>query len=123
MAKGCVGGYFRLRVSSYGVFFFSRRKRHTRYWRDWRSDVCSSDLLLRMERWANRWADLVIVPNESYAAITVSRGHVPAERIHVVRNAPRADIWHPVPADESLRSEERRVGKEGDVGWCQSYIK
>src|SRR3712207_1924603 len=25
-------------------FFFSRRKRHTRYWRDWSSDVCSSDL-------------------------------------------------------------------------------
>src|SRR3712207_9492067 len=28
-------------------FFFSSRRRHTRYWRDWSSDVCSSDL----ERW------------------------------------------------------------------------
>src|SRR3712207_8285314 len=28
-------------------FFFSSRRRHTRYWRDWSSDVCSSDL-----RWA-----------------------------------------------------------------------
>src|SRR3712207_9435664 len=27
-----------------GVFFFSSRRRHTRYWRDWSSDVCSSDL-------------------------------------------------------------------------------
>src|SRR3712207_9110513 len=26
-------------------FFFSGRRRHTRYWRDWSSDVCSSDLL------------------------------------------------------------------------------
>src|SRR5215217_9264598 len=26
------------------LFFFSRRRRHTRYWRDWSSDVCSSDL-------------------------------------------------------------------------------
>src|SRR3712207_5780847 len=26
-------------------FFFSSRGRHTRYWRDWSSDVCSSDLL------------------------------------------------------------------------------
>src|SRR5258707_7847310 len=26
------------------VFFFSSRRRHTRYWRDWSSDVCSSDL-------------------------------------------------------------------------------
>src|SRR5438445_4766536 len=28
-------------------FFFSSRRRHTRYWRDWSSDVCSSDLSLR----------------------------------------------------------------------------
>src|SRR3712207_9020813 len=28
-------------------FFFSSRRRHTRYWRDWSSDVCSSDLLDR----------------------------------------------------------------------------
>src|SRR5215217_7648443 len=27
-------------------FFFSSRRRHTRYWRDWSSDVCSSDLLV-----------------------------------------------------------------------------
>src|SRR5215203_7125294 len=27
-------------------FFFSSRRRHTRYWRDWSSDVCSSDLAL-----------------------------------------------------------------------------
>src|SRR5947209_4947891 len=29
---------------SYFLFFFSSRRRHTRYWRDWSSDVCSSDL-------------------------------------------------------------------------------
>src|SRR3712207_9321710 len=28
-------------------FFFSSRRRHTRYWRDWSSDVCSSDLTAR----------------------------------------------------------------------------
>src|SRR5947209_10965387 len=27
------------------VFFFSSRRRHTRYWRDWSSYVCSSELL------------------------------------------------------------------------------
>src|SRR5258707_14394571 len=26
-------------------FFVSSRRRHTRYWRDWSSDVCSSDLM------------------------------------------------------------------------------
>src|SRR5438445_8601910 len=29
-------------------FFFSSRRRHTRYWRDWSSDVCSSDLVHRL---------------------------------------------------------------------------
>src|SRR5690625_6525911 len=28
-----------------GFFFFSSRRRHTRWPRDWSSDVCSSDLL------------------------------------------------------------------------------
>src|SRR5215217_8737772 len=30
-------------------FFFSSRRRHTRYWRDWSSDVCSSDLAATTE--------------------------------------------------------------------------
>src|SRR3712207_3983378 len=30
------------------IFFFSSRRRHTRYWRDWSSDVCSSDLLIAL---------------------------------------------------------------------------
>src|SRR3712207_2106082 len=30
------------------IFFFSSRRRHTRYWRDWSSDVCSSDLPLAL---------------------------------------------------------------------------
>src|SRR5438445_12573221 len=28
----------------FSLFVFSSRRRHTRYWRDWSSDVCSSDL-------------------------------------------------------------------------------
>src|SRR3712207_6902677 len=32
------------------VFFFSSRRRHTRYWRDWSSDVCSSDLTLTIDK-------------------------------------------------------------------------
>src|SRR3712207_7733191 len=33
-----------LTVEVFFFFFFSSRRRHTRYWRDWSSDVCSSDL-------------------------------------------------------------------------------
>src|SRR3712207_1905114 len=36
-------------------FFFSSRRRHTRYWRDWSSDVCSSDLSSR------RWLALALL--------------------------------------------------------------
>src|SRR5437867_11035973 len=31
------------------IFFFSSRRRHTRSYGDWSSDVCSSDLLPRMD--------------------------------------------------------------------------
>src|SRR3712207_2695267 len=31
-------------VLQFSFFFFSSRRRHTIYWRDWSSDVCSSDL-------------------------------------------------------------------------------
>src|SRR6185295_5361699 len=48
----CVCGVFLLcGMSGGGVllfFFFSSRRRHTRYWRDWSSDVCSSDLPARL---------------------------------------------------------------------------
>src|SRR6202021_71018 len=39
-------------------FFFSSRRRHTRYWRDWSSDVCSSDLAMELlQDWGwNRFA-------------------------------------------------------------------
>src|SRR5438445_3680603 len=36
--------YFYVYCISPCFFFFSSRRRHTRYWRDWSSDVCSSDL-------------------------------------------------------------------------------
>src|SRR5690606_40580226 len=33
-----------------GAFFFSSRRRHTRFSRDWSSDVCSSDLERREDK-------------------------------------------------------------------------
>src|SRR5690606_26560234 len=32
-----------------GIFFFSSRRRHTRFSRDWSSDVCSSDLTYELD--------------------------------------------------------------------------
>src|SRR5258707_10464413 len=36
-------------------FFFSSRRRHTRYWRDWSSDVCSSHLFACNPWSAGEW--------------------------------------------------------------------
>src|SRR3712207_4099040 len=50
-------------------FFFSSRRRHTRYWRDWSSDVCSSDLNTK-----GTLTVVNVVPLEEYV-----RGVVPNE--------------------------------------------
>src|SRR5438445_13488754 len=56
------------------IFFFSSRRRHTRYWRDWSSDVCSSDL-------AKSHADQLGIPEEEALAETDVHIHVPAGAI------------------------------------------
>src|SRR3712207_1226495 len=43
-------------------FFFSSRRRHTRYWRDWSSDVCSSDLLEELTDYSLVFEDLDHLP-------------------------------------------------------------
>src|SRR2546430_17479044 len=55
-------GMLRLTLLSWTVFFFSSRRRHTRFDCDWSSDVCSSDLEYgldaRLEQWnfGGTWA-------------------------------------------------------------------
>src|SRR3712207_3175563 len=43
-------------------YFVSSRRRHTRYWRDWSSDVCSSDLLHVGPRQADIVQRLIVHP-------------------------------------------------------------
>src|SRR5207302_7549277 len=72
-------------------FFFSSRRRHTRFSRDWSSDVCSSDLLI----------DFV-------GASMPNIGAGPGDVVH--HSSRIASVFGAkVIAD---RSEERRVGKE-----------
>src|SRR3712207_8718443 len=66
-------------------FFFSSRRRHTRYWRDWSSDVCSSDLmeredlcprdnlieLLKTTSLSNSELDRMLVKNPKIPIITI----------------------------------------------------
>src|SRR3712207_7550885 len=54
-------------------FFFSSRRRHTRYWRDWSSDVCSSDLQHAYQRRAVDDAPFILHPLE-VASLLSARG-------------------------------------------------
>src|SRR3712207_8367022 len=42
--RGCAGQFFILTYLAVFLMVFSSIRRHTRYWRDWSSDVCSFDL-------------------------------------------------------------------------------
>src|SRR5207302_6234884 len=74
-------------------FFFSSRRRHTRFSRDWSSDVCSSDLVLKSKR--------------------------PPPRVRG-NGVPSGMAWKKTWSLGLLfskRSEERRVGKECRSRW------
>src|SRR5690625_7884088 len=77
-------------------FFFSSRRRHTRWPRDWSSDVCSSDLRTRCAPGSTCPAPRSC----GYASTTRS-----APCRHGARTA--STSWY------ATRSEERRVGEEG----------
>src|SRR5207245_6095189 len=86
-------------ADSGSLFFFSSRRRHTICYRDWSSDVCSSDLAF------------AAAPT-SFLEAGSSLGKRP--RIWVSAPALRPSIS--VLRSESRRSEERRVGKGGRWG-------
>src|SRR5947209_16176039 len=91
-------------------FFFSSRRRHTRYWRDWSSDVCSSDLI-RHRRESPRgfvWRRL---------RFSILELGVPAEWLGYRTDAD----GHPIFLYLQWRSEERRVGKECRSRWLPDY--
>src|SRR3712207_8764750 len=79
-------------------FFFSSRRRHTRYWRDWSSDVCSSDL--RDLRWGR--------VDETFGEDPFLIGELGSAMIRGYQGG---------GLDDPTRSEERRVGKECRSRW------
>src|SRR2546430_9944126 len=93
-------------------FFFSIRRRHTRFDCDWSSDVCSSDL--RLARSSTVESE-VIWPHDASSAsnsttsplATVAMGSM--DRSHA--------RWNWSRPTSRVRSEERRVGKECRSRW------
>src|SRR5690348_17471282 len=83
------------------IFFFSSRRRHTRWTGDWSSDVCSSDLMARAEARQRRLRQVT----DLLTAATRFRGEVVRGVEYGDAARHRLDVYAP-------RSEERRVGKE-----------
>src|SRR5690606_40980553 len=94
------------------VFFFSSRRRHTRFSRDWSSDVCSSDLEMSLSA--------EMMGNVSMAAfIGQMIGSLFGSYIaDVIGRRPVILICTVLSAVLTFRSEERRVGKEGRCRWA-----
>src|SRR3712207_9427601 len=87
------------------LIFFSSRRRHTRYWRDWSSDVCSSDL------------SGVHAVEELEKALAFDFRQCLAHRLS--KQLAIADQ----PNVRGVRSEERRVGKECRSRWSPYHYK
>ena len=71
-------------------------------------------LLLQLERWSFRVADVVIATNESYRRVAVDRGGVEPERVWVVRSGPRSERLRLMPPNPMLkRGRAHLVGYVG----------
>src|SRR5690606_41197738 len=91
-------------------FFFSSRRRHTRFSRDWSSDVCSSDLPAQVQAYEpspqmmDRWS----------SGLRAADGD--RDNVISILDVIGEDWWtgEGVTAKRigAARSEERRVGKE-----------
>src|SRR5690606_39551393 len=93
----------------------SSRRRHTRFSRDWSSDVCSSDLPnyltkdeLEQLNFIRRKENVILVgaPGTGKTHLASALGRKACEQGYEVR------FYRVSHLVEELRSEERRVGKE-----------
>src|SRR5688572_31117025 len=101
---------------AYSFFFFSSRRRHTRFDCDWSSDVCSSDLVPRYAR------DDVRAQGQPWpTSTTTRRSPTTWSSPRTRRSSARSSTGNrdsstggrtSVPPSSRTRSEERRVGKE-----------
>src|SRR2546421_3000303 len=95
------------------LFFFSSRRRHTRFDCDWSSDVCSSDL----REWLSQRRFDVAVCDFLSSALNFPR-QLATPTVLFQHNVETV-LWKRKAQFEVkwLRSEERRVGKECRSRW------
>src|SRR3712207_8666068 len=85
-------------------FFFSSRRRHTRYWRDWSSDVCSSDL-----------GAILVIENERLLAVHMPDDGVPVADFFGQQAGGFGDTILIATRNEGKTKEFRRLF--GDMGY------
>src|SRR3712207_8419013 len=93
------------------AFFFSSRRRHTRYWRDWSSDVCSSDLHVQL----GMFGYLIVDPPSGPGTLYVGGPRYDVEALWATYDIDPS--WRAYNHASGERSEERRVGKECRSRW------
>src|SRR5690606_39327885 len=97
-------------------FFFSSRRRHTRFSRDWSSDVCSSDLVDGQEGWDG---------GDKFGSRTEATFQLKVDEERVIRLEVEGPLLVTSRYEKILvrprRSEERRVGKECRSGWWPDH--
>src|SRR5690606_40779854 len=98
------------------LFFFSSRRRHTRFSRDWSSDVCSSDLA----------SFRPAINNELSLGSSLARWTTVYATNGTINTSDRNLKTNILPISYGLsvvnaikRSEERRVGKECRSRWSR----
>src|SRR3712207_8653932 len=91
-----------------GGGFFSSRRRHTRYWRDWSSGVCSSDL--------SQVGGLTQIGAVQRALVFAIGFPIPARAPTALLARSEATLGT-AKGKPGGRSEERRVGKECRSRW------
>jgi glycosyltransferase involved in cell wall biosynthesis len=73
--------------------------------------------LILLEKLSCRCADHVIATNQSYKTVEMQRGHVPHDRITVVRNGPDLNGPQPAETEPDLRREGKMtIGYVGVMG-------
>src|SRR5207245_8798458 len=104
-------------------FFFSSRRRHTRCYRDWSSDVCSSDLfpiksLPSATAIAEGYWPVGINPRTfDFAASAILSAFLPPRAFSESVTTATALLCAFATYKIFSRSEERRVGKECRSMW------
>src|SRR3712207_8858059 len=94
-------------------FFFSSRRRHTRYWRDWSSDVCSSDLQTPTSS-----VPVADPTPEGDGEVSMDEAIALTDQAYyAMQRGEYGDAIALAQRALTRRSEERRVGKECRSRW------